>query len=125
MKGIGNESPLKELEMVQERRDLEERVKHLRKSVLEKTLEFEELSGTRKSTEAGLAAQKSRINSFELRKLLLEKKKDKLKVQLLQAKQMLAHQTTKKCPNNKDVKVICTILGIEAFPLKKPLFRMS
>lgn len=128
--------------MLKERRDLEERVKYLKKLVLEKTFEFEELSETRKATgltlgfgcvetnfeiklaEAGLDAQKSRINLFERRKLLLEKKQYELKVQLMHAKEMLTQQTTDKGTNVKDVKVVCIGLGI-GFSTKTTLFRMS
>lgn len=43
------EPPLTELEFAKKKQDLEERIKYLKKSVAEKSVEFKELSETRKS----------------------------------------------------------------------------
>lgn len=76
-------------------------------------------------------AQKSRINSFEQRNLLLEKKQHELKVQLLEAKKMLAQQTsnagsTNTHSNGKDVKVDFNFRELwKVFRLEVHFFRMS
>lgn len=47
--GVLDEPPLTELEFVKKKQELEERIKYLKRSILEKSVEFKELSETRKS----------------------------------------------------------------------------